>query len=302
VQPVGRNPGQEGAAAASGGLVLPRALRKPVRSFRRLFGQGAIFSPRVLAFLAGAGLLGAAGAGLVQGGRPAQWAEAVALRAGLVVGDVEIAGAAEVSRIDVLTAIDLGAQRSMLAFDVHGARRDLKRLAWVRDARVAKAYPDRILVEIVERQPFAIWQNGQALFLVERDGTEIAPYDPRHVDLPLVVGKGANRHAAEAIAAVARQPALAGRVGAYVRVGDRRWDLRLANGAVALLPEGDTGAAVERLARLVTEDHVLERAIEAIDLRLSDRIVLRMSPQAAEARRLDAAGRAPRGNGTERRT
>jgi cell division protein FtsQ len=298
----GQDRRQTAVADDRGGLVLPRPLRRPVRLMNRLFGQGAIFSPRMLALFGGAALLGATGAGVLRGGQLMQWAELGSHRAGIVIGDIEISGANEVSRIDVLTAMDLGPRRSMIAFDVHGAREDIKHLAWVRDARIAKAYPDRILVEIVERQPFAIWQNGQALFLVERDGSEIAPYDPRHVDLPLVVGRGANRHAADLIAAVARHPQLSSRVGAYVRLGDRRWDLRLDNGAVAMLPEGAAGAGVDALARLVADGDILDRAVETIDLRLADRVVLKLAPQAAQARREAAAGRTRKSGGAEKRT
>ncbi|GIL01055.1 MAG: cell division protein FtsQ [Alphaproteobacteria bacterium] len=283
MQSLARSPAQD--AAVAGGLVLPRALRRPYRMLLRLLSDGVALSPRRVAVAAGVVVAGATAAGIANSGQADDLLASMSVMAGIRVDDIEINGIRRVSRIDVLTNIDLGPDRSLFAFDVAQAREDLKRLAWVRDASVAKAYPDRLVINIVEREPFAIWQNGQALYVVGRDGTEIEPFDERYSGLPLVVGKGAAAHGAELIAAVDRHPELAGTVRAYVRVGDRRWNLQLANGITVLLPEFEISAGLAELARLVREESAFDRAIESIDLRLADRTVLRLSPEAAEARK-----------------
>lgn len=267
------------------GFVLPRLLRRPFRVCLRFINHGIAFSPRMVA---AAGILvvgGAAAAGVVHGGRADDLIAQASALAGFRIADIEINGTREVSRIDVLTNIDLGTERSLFSFDVHKARDDLKRLAWVRDAAVSKAYPDRLIVDIVERRPFAVWQNGQALYVVGRDGTEIVPFDDRFAGLPLVVGKGGARRGAELIAAVERFSELAGKVKAYIRVGDRRWNLQFANGVTVLLPEFDETEGLARLARLEREEAILSRAVQSIDLRLPDRLVVRLQPDAAASRR-----------------
>ena len=162
---------------------------------------------------------------------------------------------------------------------------ELKRLAWASDVSVSKAYPDKVIVKVVERTPFAIWQNGQALYLVERDGHEIVPYDDRFAGLPLIVGKGANSEAAALIASVERHAELAGQVKAYVWVADRRWNLTLNNGINVLLPETGAEQQLAALASMQREEGVFDRAIEVIDLRFNDRVVIRLTPEAAEQRK-----------------
>jgi cell division protein FtsQ len=157
----------------------------------------------------------------------------------------------------------------------------------VRDAVVTKAYPDKLVIRITERTPFAVWQNGQALYLVERDGSEIGPFDPRYGNLPLVVGRGANRHAAEIVSQVAKFRELDGEVVSYARLGDRRWDLHLRGGAVVRLPEIGGAKALEQYAQLRRSDDLDRRAIESVDLRLTDRVVVRISGEAAAARKED---------------
>jgi cell division protein FtsQ len=288
VQSLARRPAADGLAvdrASAGRFVLPRLLRRPFRLVQRTVNEGIAFSPRRVALAGIVIVAGATAAGVVTGGHVGDVLSRVSVLAGFRVGDIEINGTREVSRIDVLTNIDLGPDRSLFAFDVHKARDDLKRLSWIRDVSVSKAYPDKLVINVIERDPYAIWQNGQALYVVGRDGTEIEPFEERFASLPLVVGKGAASHAADLIAAVDRYPELAGKVKAYIRVGDRRWNLQFDDGVTVLLPEFNVTGGLTELARLAREEAIFSRAIEAVDLRLPDRTVVRLTPGAAQSRR-----------------
>jgi cell division protein FtsQ len=68
------------------------------------------------------------------------------------------------------------------------------------------------------------------------------------------------------------------RVHALVRVSERRWNLRLRNGTDVLLPEGQEAAAITRLAELQAKQGLMDRPLVAIDLRLPDKLVLRLPP------------------------
>ncbi|MDE0726683.1 MAG: cell division protein FtsQ/DivIB, partial [Alphaproteobacteria bacterium] len=80
---------------------------------------------------------------------------------------------------------------------------------------------------------------------------------------------------------LSRKPTLFAQVRAAVRIGGRRWDVRLKNGIKVYLPERDAFAAWVRLAELAAENRIFERDVAAIDLRLPDRLVLRLTPAAA---------------------
>ena len=75
-------------------------------------------------------------------------------------------------------------------------------------------------------------------------------------------------------------PELRARVKAYVRVGDRRWDLRLENGLSVLLPEDQPVEALAEVARMDRENGLLSRDIVSVDMRLSDRMVVKLTPDA----------------------
>ena len=85
--------------------------------------------------------------------------------------------------------------------------------------------------------------------LIDRNGQLVAESERGAISasLPLVVGPGAPAAAAALIDALTDRPELQKRVVAAVRVGERRWNLRLNNGADVMLPEGHEIAALDRL-------------------------------------------------------
>src|SRR5690606_863975 len=102
-------------------------------------------------------------------------------------------------------------------------------------------------------------------------------------DLPLTVGPDAPQHTGGFLALLSDVPAVADRVDAMVRVGGRRWDLKLDNGIDIRLPEDGVAAALERLAALQQDERLLDRDIAAIDMRLADRLVIRPRPAGGTA-------------------
>ena len=61
-----------------------------------------------------------------------------------------------------------------------------------------KLYPNQIVVDIVERTPYGLWQKDGEVRAIAADGAAIDEvHDGRYLDLPFVVGEGANAaHAA----------------------------------------------------------------------------------------------------------
>jgi cell division protein FtsQ len=69
-----------------------------------------------------------------------------------------------------------------------------------------------------------------------------------------------------------------------VLVAQRRWNLRLKNGIDVRLPETGVETALATLVDLDREKKLLSRDVTAIDLRLPDRVTVRLSDEAARAR------------------
>jgi cell division protein FtsQ len=264
------------------------ARREPDRPSRlRLWlkRRRGLAKPAALMLL-GTGALAAVGIGLYAAdpaGRARDIVENAAeigMAAGLVVDDIVIEPEDHHSQRELLdAAIGVRPGDPMLSFSPSEARTRLETIAWVESAHVERRLPGTILVRLTERTPFAIWQNQGRFAVIDREGKVVATdaldaFGP----LPLVVGAGAERTAAELYDLLQAHRAILDRTQALVRVGERRWNLRLHSGVDVLLPEGHEAPALNRLSELHTRHALLDRPLVAIDMRLPDRLVLRHPP------------------------
>jgi cell division protein FtsQ len=205
--------------------------------------------------------------------------EATALL-GLKVSDIRVEGRETTDPETILAALAAGPGTPILAVNPARAKQQLEALPWVRKAVIERRLPCTLYVRLVERKPLALWQHRGKLELIDRDGAVIPVTRlDRFAKMPMIVGEGAATHAAELLEMLASDPDLAARVSAAIRVGDRRWNLRIDNAIEVLLPADQAASAWSQLARLERSSAILKRDVQSIDLRLPDRLVLRISPE-----------------------
>ena len=200
----------------------------------------------------------------------------------LTVADVTLTGRNNAPLEDLIVALDISRGDPIWRVGPTAARARLEALGWVDTASVARRMPGQITVHITERRPFALWQDDGAMFLIDRAGVVITDTGlGLFSDLPLVVGGDAAVRAGDLMDMLANQPVLFARVRAAVRVGRRRWDVHLDNDVTVRLPENDAPAAWRRLARINDTYGIIDRDLLSIDLRLPDRLAVRLNPDAA---------------------
>jgi cell division protein FtsQ len=265
------------------GRMLRRATR-PILNARLPRGLGIGATALVL--------LASLGYGVVQGGHVEaivgtfkDLRDSAGNAAGFRIVALALTGAHHMTREEVLAIAGVTGRTSLLFLDVEAARERLKSNPWVADATVLKLYPGELQIGISEREPYALWQKDGHAVVIADDGTVLESFvTQRLARLPLVVGRGAATRAKDFLALVERYPDIRAQVRAAILIGERRWNLRLKNGLDVRLPEDGVGAALERLVALDREAKLISRDIAAIDLRLPDRVTVRLSPAAAAAR------------------
>jgi cell division protein FtsQ len=237
-------------------------------------------------------LLGSAGFGIVRGGHVEELTQALsdtrnalANAAGFRITTVGINGRKQLSQDEVLAIGGVNGRSSLLFLDADAVRDKLKANPWIGEATVLKLYPGRLQIDIVERSAFALWQQDGHLSVIADDGAVLEPYVTRRfTSLPLVVGKGAETRARDFLALLDRYPQVRAVTKAAIFVGERRWNLRLKDGLDIRLPENDVGNALATLSKIDKEDKLFSRDIVAVDMRLSDRLIVQLSDDAAKAR------------------
>jgi cell division protein FtsQ len=204
---------------------------------------------------------------------------------------IQIQGAQHASRraIEAAFADDLG--RSIYLLPVEGRRATLRTVDWVKDATVARMWPNRVLVRVAERKPVAFVTLAASRYgLIDEDGVILPPATDRF-HLPVLQGVHARDPLADRRDRVQRMQRLLRALGANaekiaeVDVTDRE-DLRVTqpyDGRMVTLLLGDQNFAVRYQNFLNHYAEIREKmpGANSLDLRLEDRITV-VEQKAAE--------------------
>ena len=270
-------------------------LRPAVRALVR-FGLPVV----LIAAIAGAWLADA-GRREALAGRLAAMRAAVAGLPQLQVTDLAVTGAP--AELEARLRADLAPllPASALELDLPALRARLMALPEVRSAEVRVGGEGRLEVRVVARRPVALWRGPAGLMLLDDGGTAYAPAGARgdHPALPVLAGRGAPGALDEARRIMAAAGPLADRLRGLERIGGRRWDVVLTGGQRVMLPEARPVAALERVIALDEAPGValLSRDLRLVDMRLRDRLMLRLAPRAARRFRDEMKDRIGRGDG-----
>jgi cell division protein FtsQ len=198
--------------------------------------------------------------------------------AGLRVDTIQINGLKRMNRMTVYQQVLDQDSRAMPLVDLAAVRARLLAYPWIKDARVSRRLPDKLLIDIVEREPGAIWQNHGQLMLIDASGVPLEPVSREAMpDLPLLIGDGANSQEPARRDLMDTAPALKPLVRAATWVGNRRWDIIFDTGEKLQLPEGEKEAkdALKTFAEKDGAYRLLGRGNLGFDMRDPDNLVIR---------------------------
>lgn len=89
----------------------------------------------------------------------------------LAVHEIEIVGAVRSDPTPLIAAAGVGEGAILIWVDTGAVARAVREDPWVADARVDRVWPDRLVVEVLERQPVAWIEGTTTWMLVASDGT-----------------------------------------------------------------------------------------------------------------------------------
>jgi cell division protein FtsQ len=198
------------------------------------------------------------------------------------VAQVRLKGANPAAAAEILGAADVRAGASLTALDLAAIRARVEQVGWVASAKVIRLLPNTLEIAVVQRPLMAVWEHAGRVAVVAANGTPVSVVDPAvFPTLPVIVGEGANTAAAAFLPILARHPAIMAKTRALVRVDDRRWNLRLADGGAVMLPADDEEGALQHLEALEARGKILDSGLARIDLRDPEMVVVR--PRSAPA-------------------
>lgn len=195
--------------------------------------------------------------------------------AGFKVKDILVTGRSQIPAEELLSRLSIKADDPIFGIRMEEAQKSLTDIPWVKDVIISRRLPDKIIIELKERVPVALWQYQKKISVIDQEGIVLtsAALD-RYQQLPLVVGEDAPKYTPELMNLLSAEPAIADLLTSAVRVGGRRWDLHLKNNMSVKLPEQNVELALRHLVTAGEQKNIFDRQIISIDLRQPEKIVV----------------------------
>ena len=133
-------------------------------------------------------------------------------------------------------------------------------------------------INVAEKSPAFIWRKDNVMSVIDETGSFIRIANSRvdYPKLPLVVGEAANLAVSEISSLMQANEYFKDHVRAFIRVGERRWDLILENNVRIMLPQREFLAAFDRLMLMDEAGSLLSGRLSNIDMRLVVRPTVRV--------------------------
>lgn len=209
--------------------------------------------------------------------------------AGLTVDQIMIEGELQTPEAVIYEASGVTIGEPLLATNIKAIKDQVEQLTWVKLATITRRLPDGVLISVQEHVPAALWQLDNKLWVLSDEGVRITDLGLEFfADLPMISGVGADKELENLLHAVSENTDLFGRVETASWIGGRRWDLILKNGIKIMLPEENINEAWGNLIEFERNEKLLARNILAVDFRIKDKSVVRLTPEEAARRRLMA--------------
>lgn len=254
----------------------------------KVSGKSLMLAMTGAVFFLGAGVAGAAwlGSSLFDVREAfARAADGAAANVGFAIDEIEVSTIEGASAISPARAAEVRAlivpegRQSILALNPADVKTRVESLDWVQGVRVRRLWPNDMLIEVERRQEYARWQEDGEISVIDANGERLLTERAAdHAHLPLVVGQGAGPASPPMLAALESLPQVRAHLRALVRVGDRRWNVELTSGTTVALPEENPEAALAQLEQLQTEHALLDRPLAQIDMRVPNRVAIRVHP------------------------
>lgn len=167
-----------------------------------------------------------------------------AANAGYTVRHVDVHGTDRLNEARVYEKAMALDDLSMPLVNLQELRSELLSLEWVADARIARQLPNRLVIDIVEREPHAVLRRGERLLLIDPTGVVLEDISAEAAQEYLMISGEGGQSQVEALTRLLdAAPALQPQVKAAEWIGNRRWDLTFASGQRLFLPDGAERAA-----------------------------------------------------------
>ena len=181
---------------------------------------------------------------------------------------------------------------SYFDLDIKYLHKVLNDIPAVESAAIKVTVSGVLQIDISERTPAFIWRKDDVISVIDEKGKFIRLATSRldYPELPLVIGEAANLCIEDISSLMEDNQYFLEQVRAFVRVGERRWDLVLDNNLRIMLPQTEFLAAFDRLMLMNHTGSLFSNQLSTIDMRLVERPTVRVGAVSVDPLMYNSSG------------
>lgn len=203
---------------------------------------------------------------------------------GFTIDDVIIENRSKTSLKEIEEKIKIGRNDNILNLNLKDIKDKLEETPWIKNASVKRSFfPNILHIYIKEKEVVAIWQKNNLLNPIDTDGKviNVINYIPK-TPMLLIIGDNAPEHIKDFLDIIKEDEEVFKRIKVATFISNRRWDIILDDHKTGInikLPEKNLDKAWKKLIKINNSDGILKRKLTKIDLRLADKIIIKIDQE-----------------------
>jgi len=200
--------------------------------------------------------------------------ESFSIKAGFIIKEISVSSTNEYCPIVTENTFNKYKNLSLLSISLKNIYDYTKSFDCIENVKISRIFPDKLKINIINKTPIAIWQNKKNFFFITTTNELMQIRNSENLlNFITFTGSNAYLHATKLIETISIDQEMFSQIDAAMRVGDRRWDIRLKDGTEIKLPENDPEVAWKKFIDLRNNSEKFNHGkMKTIDLRIEDKI------------------------------
>jgi len=197
-------------------------------------------------------------------------------KTGFVIEDFELTTSNEYCPLITTSLLEEFRNKSIFSVSLNKIKDKLSECDCVQDVRISRSMPDKLKVEVINQEPAAILQKDKRFYFITKTNNIMKIRNSENIDsLIIFTGKNSEEHALYLLGVLSVDANIFSQIDSVMRVGERRWDVRMKNGTEIKLPEKDPEIAWTRFLKLSQEsDELRDNKAKIVDLRINAKVYI----------------------------
>ena len=194
---------------------------------------------------------------------------------GFFIKNVDIKGINHLNQKDILKTINYYNKKNIFNVNLKNIYNEIKQNTWVEEVSIKKIYPNTLKIDLIEKEPIAIWQNKSVYHLITKNGEIILEANLNNFKkhLPIIIGKNAHKNVYSILQILNIDKNLTTNIWSLTFVNERRWDIHFNQGLTIRLPSTSVKEAWGKIILLSEKFNILSLDLTELDLRSSNNVL-----------------------------